>query len=64
MGGGGAGGLVVVEFDPPCDPPPSALAVSGKTSVKTATRHRVEKTILNFLIVVLLLFITVAMRRF
>jgi len=50
---GGAFGFVVVELDPPCDPSPSAYAAEGKASVKTATKHRVEKTIFNFLIVIL-----------
>jgi hypothetical protein len=52
---GGAFGLLVVELDPPCDPSPSAYAADGKASVKTETKHRVEKMIFNFLIVTLLL---------
>ena len=53
--GGGGGGALEVEFEPPCGPS-DARATVGTANVSNAIRHRLETAILSFLISKLLLF--------
>jgi len=53
--GGGGGGALEVELEPPCGPS-SARATVGTANVSNAIRHRLETATLNFLIFILLVF--------
>ena len=53
--GGGGGGALGVEFEPPCGPS-SARATVGTANVSNAIRHRLETATLSFLISILLVF--------
>ena len=53
--GGGGGGALEVEFEPPCGPS-EARATVGTANVSNAIRHRLDTAILSFFISILLVF--------